>query len=222
MKLYYIIDAYCGWTYGFNHIFTKFMQDHPDIEIDVINGGLFVGDNKKKMADFKQAQSINKQIESYYQMSFGDNYNQLFKDTNFIMDSLGPARAYSVLKNYVETPNHAQLTLDIQALFFEDGLDLSQADSYTSLIGSYQLPTKAMEELSSILNQPESLHPDFIKAYEMGVTSFPTLLLEKDGNFFNLINKVRTVDDLEKNFQEAVAQLKRKYLCQKINYIKIF
>ena len=49
MKLYYIIDAYCGWTYGFNHIFTKFMQDHPDIEIEVINGGLFVGDNKKKM-----------------------------------------------------------------------------------------------------------------------------------------------------------------------------
>lgn len=40
----------------------------------------------------------------------------------------------------------------------------------------------------------------------MGVTSFPTLLLEKDGNFFNLINQVRTVDDLEKNFQEAVAQ----------------
>ncbi|HFI0664693.1 TPA: thioredoxin [Streptococcus suis] len=206
MKLYYIIDTYCGWTYGFNHIFTKFMQDHPDIEIEVINGGLFVGDNKKKMVDFQQAQTINKQIESYYQMSFGDNYNQLFKDTNFIMDSLGPARAYSVLKNYVEPHQLAPLTLDIQTLFFEDGLDISQADSYTSLIGTYQLPTKAMEELSSILNQPESLHPDFIKAYEMGVTSFPTLLLEKDGNFFNLINKVRTVDDLEKIFQEAIAQ----------------
>lgn len=182
------------------------MQDHPDIEIEVINGGLFVGDNKKKMADFQQAQTINKQIESYYQMSFGDNYNQLFKEKDFIMDSLGPARAYSVLKNYVETSNHAQLTLDIQALFFEDGLDLSQADSYTSLIGTYQLPTKAMEELASNLKQPESLHPDFIKAYEMGVTSFPTLLLEKDGNFFNLINQVRTVDDLEKNFQAAITQ----------------
>lgn len=182
------------------------MQDHPDIEIEVINGGLFVGDNKKKMADFMQAQSINKQIETYYQISFGDNYNRLFKDKDFTMDSLGPARVYSVLKNYVETPNHAQLTLDIQALFFEDGLDLSQADSYTSLIGTYQLPTKAMEELSSILNQPENLHPDFIKAYEMGVTSFPTLLLEKDGNFFNLINQVRTVDDLEKNFQTAITQ----------------
>ncbi|MGQ7461742.1 thioredoxin [Streptococcus suis] len=206
MKLYYIIDAYCGWTYGFNHIFTKFMQDHPDIEIEVINGGLFVEDNKKKMVDFLHAQTINKQIESYYQMSFGDNYNQLFKDKDFTMDSLGSAKAYSVLKNYVETHNHAQLTLDIQALFFEDGLDLSQADSYTSLIGSYQLPTKALEELASNLKQPESLHPDFIKAYEMGVTSFPTLLLEKDGNFFNLINKVRTVDDLEKNFQKAVAQ----------------
>ncbi len=121
MKLYYIIDAYCGWTYGFNHIFTKFMQDHPDIEIEVINGGLFVGDNKKKMADFQQAQTINKQIESYYQMSFGDNYNQLFKDKDFTMDSLGPARAYSVLKNYVETSNHAQLTLDIQALFLKMG-----------------------------------------------------------------------------------------------------
>ncbi|HEL1620090.1 TPA: thioredoxin [Streptococcus suis] len=206
MKLYYIIDAYCGWTYGFNHIFTRFMQHHPDLEIEVINGGLFVGDNKKKMADFKQAQTINKQIETYYQMTFGEAYNQLFKDKYFTMDSLGPARAFSVLKNYVETHHHAQLTLDIQALFFEDGLDLSQADSYTSLIDTYHLPTKAMEELSSNLKQAESLHPDFIKAYEMGVTSFPTLLLEKDGNFFNLINQVRTVVDLEKNFQAAITQ----------------
>lgn len=203
MKLYYIIDAYCGWTYGFNHIFTRFMQNHPDLDLEVINGGLFVGDNKKKMADFQQARAINKQIESYYQMSFGDNYNQLFKDKDFTMDSLGPARAYSVLKNYVEPHQLAQLTFDIQTLFFEHGLDLSQADSYTSLIHTYQFSTKAMEELSSTLKQAENLHPDFIKAYEMGVASFPTLLLEKDGNFYHLINQVRTVDDLEKNFQVA-------------------
>lgn len=203
MKLYYIIDAYCGWTYGFNHIFTRFMQHHPDLEIEVINGGLFVGDNKKKMADFKQAQTINKQIKTYYQMTFGDNYNQLFKDKDFTMDSLGPARAYSVLKNYVEPHQLAQLTFDIQTLFFEHGLDLSQADSYTSLIHTYQFSTKAMEELSSTLKQAENLHPDFIKAYEMEISSFPTLLLEKDGKFFNLINQVRTVDDLEKNFQVA-------------------
>ncbi|MET3633743.1 thioredoxin [Streptococcus porcorum] len=203
MKLYYIIDAYCGWTYGFNHIFTRFMQHHPDLEIEVINGGLFVGDNKKKMADFKQAQTINKQIETYYQMTFGEAYNQLFKSKDFTMDSLGPARAYSVLKNYVEPHQLAQLTLDIQALFFEDGLDLSQAGSYASILDTYQLPQKAMEGLSSALKQAENLHPDFIKAYEMGVTSFPTLLLEKDGNFFNLIHQVRTVDDLEKNFQVA-------------------
>lgn len=203
MKLYYIIDAYCGWTYGFNHIFTRFMQHHPDLEIEVINGGLFVGDNKKKMADFKQAQAINKQIESYYQMSFGDNYHQLFKEKDFTMDSLGPARAYSVLKNYVEPHQLTQLTLDIQTLFFEHGLDLSQAGSYASIIDTYQLPQKAMEDLSRTLKQAENLHPDFIKAYEMEISSFPTLLLEKDGNFFNLINQVRTVDDLEKNFQVA-------------------
>lgn len=201
MKLYYIIDAYCGWTYGFNHILTKFMEKHPELELEVINGGLFAGENKKRMADFQQAQTINKKIEAYYQMSFGQAYNQLFLDKEFTMDSLGPAQAFSVLKNHVAQNQLAHLSLDIQNLFFENGLNLSQAETYTSLLEKYQVPDFVKEELVDRLGKSDELHEDFIKSYEMGIQSFPTLLLEKDGKFFNLINQVQTVNDLERNFQ---------------------
>ena len=48
MKILYFWDAYCGWCYGFNKIFTKFYEKHSDVEIEIISGGLFFGDNSKK------------------------------------------------------------------------------------------------------------------------------------------------------------------------------
>jgi len=42
MKILYFWDAYCGWCYGFDKLFTKFYENHTDIEIEIISGGLFI------------------------------------------------------------------------------------------------------------------------------------------------------------------------------------
>lgn len=37
MKILYFWDAYCGWCYGFDKIFTKFYENHTDVEIEIIS-----------------------------------------------------------------------------------------------------------------------------------------------------------------------------------------
>lgn len=204
MKLYYVFDAYCGWAYGFNHIFTQFMKKHPDVDLTIMSGGLFVGENKKRLIDYQRAQTINKRIENYYHMSFGEEYNRLFSDEHFTMDSLGPAQVFSILRQYVKSNQLAQLALDMQTLFFEKGLNLSYPETYKALFNTYQIPEHVMEEVSDRLHHTDELHEDFINAYKMGITSFPTLLLEKDGRLFNLIHQVQTADDLERVFQSMI------------------
>ena len=49
------------------------------------------------------------------------------------------------------------------------------------------------------------LHPDFAKARALGAESFPTLLLEKDGELRELGGK-RTLETLEASFREAAGK----------------
>ncbi len=204
MKLYYVWDAYCGWTYGFNYPFAEFMKEHPELETEIISGGLFWGKNKKKMVDFKEAQSINNKIEEYYHITFGKDYNELFSNKEMIMDSLGPARVFSTLKKYVPSERHVELTLDIQKIFFDKGKDLSKAENYASIIKKYHLNDEIMVELEKVLKEPEKAHQDFVKAYNLGIQSYPTLILEKDSNWYQLNRNVRNKEDLERNLTDCL------------------
>lgn len=51
MKILYFWDAYCGWCYGFNKLFTEFYKNHTDVEIEIVSGGLFISQNSKKISE---------------------------------------------------------------------------------------------------------------------------------------------------------------------------
>lgn len=42
MQVYYIFDSYCGWCYGFETILKPFIEAHPELEVTVLSGGLFM------------------------------------------------------------------------------------------------------------------------------------------------------------------------------------
>ena len=205
MKLYYIWDAYCGWSYGFNHIFQPFMDKHPELDLEIISGGLFRGDNVKPLRDFQMAKTINQKIESYYQMSFGDAYNKLLDEGIGIMDSLIPARALTFFKEHLPAQQLMAIAFDMQKLFFEEGLNLASANSYESVFEQYNIPSTLLGDLEDSLNQPEDSHPDFATAHQMGVSSYPTLILEHQGKFYNMIQGAQSAQDLEDRFQNILA-----------------
>lgn len=39
MKLIYVWDAICGWCYGFESVLTKFVRNHPELELKMVSGG---------------------------------------------------------------------------------------------------------------------------------------------------------------------------------------
>lgn len=206
MKLYYIWDAYCGWSYGFNHIFLPFMDKHPELDLDIISGGLFSGDNVRPLRDFQVAKTINQKIETYYHMSFGQAYNDLLDEGVGVMDSLVPARALSVFKKYLPADQLLAIAFDLQKLFFEQGLNLADSHSYQNLLDKYQLPADLLDDLETSLNKTDQGHPDFILAQEMSVSSYPTLILEHKGKFYNMIQGAQTAQDLENRLQDILTK----------------
>lgn len=67
MKIYYFWDAYCGWCYGFEAIFEKFLENHQDLEVEVISGGLFFD---KKISDFPHIPVANMKISAMFGVKF--------------------------------------------------------------------------------------------------------------------------------------------------------
>lgn len=75
----------------------------------------------------------------------------------------------------------------MQKAFYVDGKSLSDAEVYAEIARDFDLDSeKIVEELSQKFSQKFGQHVDFELSQKFGVRGFPTVVLEKDGEFFDL------------------------------------
>lgn len=79
MKIYYIFDALCGWCYGFNKPMKEFYSCHKNIEIEVISGGLFVGNRAQAIVNYPHIPGANARISAIFGVNFSENYQKMLE-----------------------------------------------------------------------------------------------------------------------------------------------
>lgn len=201
MKILYFWDAYCGWCYGFDKIFTKFYENHSDVEIEIISGGLFFGDNSKKIKEYGYFQEGNKKISEMYDVEFGEEYNKVLEEGEMILNSVHPAIAMDVVKEFIPNSKLLNFAYDIQCKFFIEGKSLSDVKTYVELSDKYEIDSSDFAlKLTIAFKNSNSIHSDFIKTLNLGIESYPTAVLEKDGEFFDLRGYATEPEDIEIHF----------------------
>ncbi|HFI0463663.1 TPA: DsbA family protein [Streptococcus suis] len=205
MKILYFWDAYCGWCYGFDAIFKDFYVNHTDIPLEMISGGLFVGDRVKNIGDFTHFKQANQQISDIYGVTFGEGYQASMNSRAFDLDSSGPATAFAILRDKI-TPQHlADLAYAIQEQFFIHGKDLSDATTYGPVAQSFNLdPDQMIQEITEAMQTSDLAHDDFIKTYQMGIQSYPTVVLQINDQYYDLRGNATTVEQLETIFSRII------------------
>jgi putative protein-disulfide isomerase len=154
MKLVYVFDAYCGWSYGFTPTLDELVRRRPGLEVDVVSGGLFTGARRVPIREFGYVQGANAKITELTGVAFGPGYERLIADGSFVMDSEDAARGMAAVRQVV--PGHAvDLAATLQHAFYVDGLSLSDPATYRTVAAAQE---------------------DFARAGGLGVHSFPTLL----------------------------------------------
>src|SRR4051794_12413997 len=98
MKLLYVFDAYCGWSYGFTPVLAEILRRHPELEIEVVSGGLFTGSRCVPIREFGYVQGANARISELSGVTFGAGYERLIADGSFVMDSEAAARGVAALR----------------------------------------------------------------------------------------------------------------------------
>jgi putative protein-disulfide isomerase len=198
LTLIYVWDAYCGWCYAFSKSLRAFHENHPEIPLKVLSGGLFVGDRKQPIGAFPHIPGANKRISQLTGAEFGASYQTLLEEGTFVMDSEAAAKGFSALRFFA--PERAYyLASSMQRAFYYGGKNLSDPTTYQEIAVTHgldpDLVLSRMEEKDTISDAQR----DFTLVKQLNVHSYPTLLLQKDKNHFNLGSGAMTADQLEAN-----------------------
>jgi putative protein-disulfide isomerase len=174
MKLVYVFDAYCGWSYGFTPTLDELVRRRPGLEVDVVSGGLFTGARRVPIREFGYVQGANAKITELTGVAFGPGYERLIADGSFVMDSEDAARGMAAVRQVV--PGRAvDLAATLQHAFYVDGLSLSDPATYRTVAAAAGVDPDAVVDA---FTAPASAaaQEDFARAGGLGVHSFPTLL----------------------------------------------
>jgi putative protein-disulfide isomerase len=175
MKLVYVFDAYCGWSYGFTPTLDELVRRRPGLEVDVVSGGLFTGARRVPIREFGYVQGANAKITELTGVAFGPGYERLIADGSFVMDSEDAARGMAAVRQVV--PGHAvDLAATLQHAFYVDGLSLSDPATYRTVAAAAGVDPDAVVDAFTAPASAAAAQEDFARAGGLGVHSFPTLL----------------------------------------------
>ncbi|MEU6915463.1 DsbA family protein [Streptomyces olindensis] len=175
MKLIYVFDAYCGWSHGFSRTLREVVSRHPELDVDVVSGGLFTGSRRVPIRAFGYVQGANAKIAELTGAEFGEAYDRLIADGSFVMDSEAAARGVAALRQ-VAPARSAELAAALQRAFYVDGLGLSDPATYRKVAEQSGLDADAVVAAFEAPGAREAAEADFRRAAALGVTGFPTLL----------------------------------------------
>ncbi|MEU1317180.1 DsbA family protein [Streptomyces tibetensis] len=175
MKLIYVFDAYCGWSHGFSRTLREVASRHPELDVDVVSGGLFTGPRRVPIREFGYVQGANAKIAELTGAEFGEAYDRLIADGSFVMDSEDAARGVAALRQ-VAPAREVELATALQRAFYFDGRSLSDPATYRKVAEETGLDADAVIAAFEAPRAQQEAEADFRRAAALGVTGFPTLL----------------------------------------------
>jgi putative protein-disulfide isomerase len=174
--LIYVFDGYCAWSYGFAQTMVDVAAMYPELSIEVVSGGLYVGAARVPIRQLPDVRATNRRIGDMTGVWFGDGYERLTAGGGFVMNSVAAARGFAALRR--AAPERAvELAAAVHEAFFVDGMSLAEPATYRRIALEYGLDAPAVE---AGFDHPWSLRAaedDFARARELGVKAFPTLLM---------------------------------------------
>ncbi|GAA1909366.1 DsbA family protein [Streptantibioticus ferralitis] len=175
MKLVYVFDAYCGWSYGFAPAMSEIARRHPALPVEVVSGGLFTGARRVPIREFGYVQDSNAKISELTGVRFGAAYQRLIADGSFVMDSGAAARGMAALRT-AAADRAVHLAAALQEAFYVDGLSLSDPATYRKIAESAGLDADGVVAALRSPAAQAAAEADFRRSHEIGVDGYPTLL----------------------------------------------
>ncbi|MFZ6818245.1 DsbA family protein [Undibacterium sp. Ji22W] len=212
-KFLYIADPMCSWCYGFSHELQKFLAEIPDVELDIVLGGLRAYNTQRMDAD--QREMILSHWEKVRQAS-GLPFDMTGLDKpDFIYDTEPACRAVVTAKILTEdlpTKINFAVFQAIQQAFYAEAKDVTNemvlAEVAVQALNAYENSdvfdvVSFLETLRSAESKDET-RQHFEQVQRWGVRGFPMLLLVKEDGLHTLSSGYTKVQELTDSFRDVL------------------
>lgn len=197
IQLIYVYDALCGWCFGFSPVVARLAREYPQVDIEVISGGLKVD---KSVGTINQVapfiKTAYKDVERACGVKFGEAFVQgPLKNGSMMLNSLPPAIAMQVVKE--KKPELClAFSRQLHKMMYIDGVDPEQISAYARYAHALGFDTTLFTRKMRNPLYEQKARSEFQRSNQLGVNGFPALFVVKNGKPEGVVNGFVSYDVL--------------------------
>ncbi|MWV14312.1 DsbA family protein [Pseudomonas sp. R-28-1W-6] len=212
MNLIYIADPMCSWCYGFAKELTSLTEATPQLKLQIVVGGVRAGETATMSDEMKHFRLGHwARVESLSGLTF--NREAFVALENFVYDTEPVCRAVVTARKLAPDMAILPLFRHLQETFYVHGRDTTSdevlAEVGAQVMTSLGYPTH--KDTFLMMGKDEATmaetQQDFLKARSWGISSFPALLLEVNGQLHIVATGYMAASELEKNLRLILEQV---------------
>ncbi|MFT6319154.1 MAG: putative protein-disulfide isomerase [Granulosicoccus sp.] len=182
-QLIYFGDPMCSWCYGFSPEMSEALDSlAEDVDFQIVTGGLrpYNTETMADLGDFLQQhwEDVNKRSGQPFSY-------EILKDKTFVYDTEPACRAV-VLMRALKPESEFEFFKEIQTQFYQKNKNTNLTETYAELATAFGLNKTEFAKKFESDEFKEKVKEDFTYAQNIGVQSYPTLVL-KNGDDLYLI-----------------------------------
>ncbi|CAN7418790.1 DsbA family protein [Acidovorax delafieldii] len=190
-RLVFVGDPMCSWCYGFGQELSEALARRPEMQLDIVTGGLRAGatevldDAGKRLRLFHWAK-----VEAQTGLSF--DREALLARRGFVYDTEPVCRAVVAARLSQPGANLLAIFRALQKAFYADGLDTTDPEVLvavvTQALSVQALDAQGLQECFVADATLQVTQRDFAQARRWGITSFPALLGKHGEHLVRLVD----------------------------------
>lgn len=210
MKLVYVGDPMCSWCYGFGKELAQLLAANPGMELEIVLGGLRAGGTEIVDDAAKQFRLQHwARVEAASGLPF--NRDAFVARQGFVYDTEPVCRAVVAARRLVPQADLLAVFRAFQHAFYAEGRDTTDGKELAA-IGAAELQRQGHDISAAgfLYTWRESAtiaetHADFTRTRKLGVSSFPSLMLDTGDGVREVSPGYAHAAELDRLLREAMA-----------------
>jgi putative protein-disulfide isomerase len=210
MKLILVADPMCSWCYGFSQEMKTIVEATPDLEVQVVMGGLAAGSTTILDDAGKQFRLTHwARVEEASGAQF--NREALLARKNFVYDTEPVCRAVVTARLIEPSINLLKVLGAFQKAFYVDGLDttngavLAEVGAAALKAAGFDVDAKAFLAVWASDEAKLAARADFAQSRQLKVSGFPSLFVEVGGKIGQISSGYASAATVQETLQRLAA-----------------
>jgi len=200
MKLIYVVDPMCSWCWAFKPELAQFLKQHPELNLQLILGGL-APDSNAPMPAAQQAQI--EQIWYQIAQQTGVEFNHQFWRENSPRRSTYPACRAVIAAELINGLGLEMLSA-IQQAYYLNAQNPSDTEVLVELARELGIDPEAFERALSSNEIQQEFDKHLQHARSLGVSGFPALVVQLEGRYHPLALGYSEAARIENRWQQII------------------